>query len=148
MPGKVNPTQCEALTMIAAQVMGNSTTINIAASQGQFELNVYKPVIAYNIIQSLKLLSDGVRAFDQHCLQGIQANKEKIHQHVQSSLMLVTALNSTIGYDQAAKVAKQAHQDNTTLKEACLAMNLLDEATLDRLLDPSNMIPEQDDDFQ
>ena len=148
MPGKVNPTQCEALTMIAAQVMGNSTTINIAASQGQFELNVYKPVIAHNIIQSLKLLSDGVRAFDQHCLQGIQANKEKINQHVQSSLMLVTALNSTIGYDQAAKVAKQAHQKNITLKEACLAMNLLDEATLDRLLDPSSMVPEQDDDLQ
>lgn len=147
MPGKVNPTQCEALTMICAQIMGNGHTINFASSQGHFELNVYKPVIAYNIIQSIQLLNDGMLAFNQHCLIGIQANETAIQKNVSASLMLVTALNDAIGYDKAAEVAKKAHQEHSSIRDACLALGILDEQQLDELLNPSNMIPTNEDEF-
>lgn len=131
MPGKINPTQCEALTMIAIQVMGNDATIGIGASQGNFELNVYMPVMAYNLIQSIELLSDGLRSFDQNCLAGIKADQEKMNQYVEQSLMLVTALNPHIGYDNGAKIAKKAFTENTTLKQAALATGLVTEAEYD-----------------
>lgn len=140
MPGKVNPTQAEALTMIAIQVMGNDTTIGIGASQGNFELNVYMPVLAYNLIQSIELLTDGLRSFNEHCLSGIQANQEKMNQYVEQSLMLVTALNPHIGYDNGAKIAKKAFAENMTLKQAALSTGLLTETEYDQWVRPEQML--------
>ncbi|MCY8334878.1 class II fumarate hydratase [Bacillus spizizenii] len=125
MPGKVNPTQCEALTMIAAQVMGNDATIGFASSQGNFELNVFKPVIIYNFLQSVQLLSDGIKSFHDHCAVGIEPNEKTIKENLSGSLMLVTALNPYIGYENAAKIAKFAHKEGLTLKEAAVQLKLL-----------------------
>ncbi|CAG9611905.1 Fumarate hydratase class II [Bacillus rhizoplanae] len=140
MPGKVNPTQSEALTMVAAQVMGNDATIGFAASQGNFELNVFKPVIAYNFLQSARLLADAIVAFNDNCAVGIEANEEVIGQHLNNSLMLVTALNPHIGYENAAKIAKHAHKEGLTLKEAALQSGLLTEEQFDEIVDPKKMI--------
>ena len=140
MPGKVNPTQSEAITMVVAQVMGNDATIGFAASQGNFELNVYKPVIIYNFLQSVTLLSDAIVSFNDNCAVGIEPNREVIDNHVKNSLMLVTALNPHIGYENAAKIAKTAHQNGTTLKEAALNTGLLTEEQFDEYVDPSKMI--------
>ncbi|OJG65643.1 fumarate hydratase, class II [Enterococcus moraviensis] len=140
MPGKINPTQCEALTMVAIQVMGNDATIGIGASQGNFELNVYMPVIAYNLLQSIVLLTDGLRSFDQNCLVGIKADQEKMTQYVEQSLMLVTALNPHIGYDNGAKIAKKAFEENTTLKQAAQALGLVTEEEYERWVKPEQML--------
>lgn len=140
MPGKVNPTQSEALTMVVAQVMGNDATIGFAASQGNFELNVFKPVIIYNFLQSVTLLSDAMISFNDNCAVGIEPNREEIDRKVQNSLMLVTALNPYIGYENAAKIAKTAHAEGTTLKEAALKSGLLTEEQFDEYVVPSKMI--------
>lgn len=140
MPGKVNPTQSEALTMVVAQVMGNDATIGFAASQGNFELNVFKPVIIYNFLQSVTLLSDAIISFNDNCAIGIEPNREEIARKVQNSLMLVTALNPYIGYENAAKIAKNAHAEGTTLKVAALKTGLLTEEQFDEYVDPSKMI--------
>ncbi|RFU64447.1 class II fumarate hydratase [Peribacillus saganii] len=140
MPGKVNPTQSEALTMVTAQVFGNDTTISFAASQGNFELNVFKPVIIYNFLQTIELLTDGIHSFDEHCIKGLQANEIKIQENMQRSLMLVTALNPYIGYEKAAEIAKKAHRDNTTLKEAALSLGYVTEEQFDSWLDPAKMV--------
>ncbi len=140
MPGKVNPTQCEALTMVACQVIGNDTTIAIAGASGNFELNVYKPVLIYNLIQSIQLLADASISFSRNCVIGITPNPEKIEYYLKNSLMLVTALNNKIGYDKAAKIARLAHQNGTTLKEAALALGFLTEKEFDQQIQPSNMI--------
>ena len=132
MPGKVNPTQSESLTMVAVQVMGNDVTIGIAASQGNFELNVFKPVIVFNFLNSVRLLADGINSFDEHCAVGIEADEEKISEYVKNSLMLVTALNPHIGYDKSAQIAKKAHKEGTSLKEAALALGHLTEEDFDR----------------
>jgi fumarate hydratase class II len=139
MPGKVNPTQCEALTQICAQVMGNDTTVAVAGASGNFELNVYKPVIIYNVLQSIRLLADGCRSFAERCVAGIAANTATIERHVRNSLMLVTALNPHVGYDNAAKIAKKAHAENTTLKEAAVALGLLNAEEFDRVVLPERM---------
>ena len=126
MPGKVNPTQSEALTMVCCQVMGNNVAITLAgASNGHFELNVFKPVIIFNVLQSIRLLADGCRSFTDNCVVGIEADRERIAKLLHESLMLVTALNPKIGYDNAAKVAKKAHKEGTTLKQAAMALGLL-----------------------
>ncbi len=143
MPGKVNPTQCEAITQICAQVMGNHTTITFCGASGSFELNVYKPVIAYNLLQSVRLLTDGCRSFAERCIAGIVANESAIAQHVQNSLMLVTALNPHIGYDKAAQIAKKAHAEGTTLKEAAAALGLLTPEQFDKIVIPANMTAPQ-----
>lgn len=140
MPGKVNPTQCEALTMVAVQVMGNDTTIGFAASQGNFELNVYKPVIIYNFLQSLDLLADGMNSFNIHCAYGIKANKEKIAFNLHNSLMLVTALNPHVGYENAAKIAKNAHKKGISLKESAMELGIISEEDFDKFVDPNKMI--------
>jgi len=140
MPGKVNPTQCEAITMVAVQVMGNDAAIGFGASQGNFELNVFKPVIIYNFLQSLDLLADSMRSFNEHCAVGIEPNIEKITHNLHNSLMLVTALNPHIGYENAAKVAKNAHKKGISLKESCLELGLLSEADFDKYVVPENMI--------
>ncbi|MGG0727180.1 class II fumarate hydratase [Bacillus paramycoides] len=140
MPGKVNPTQSEALTMVVAQVMGNDATIGFAASQGNFELNVFKPVIAYNFLQSAHLLADAIVSFNDKCAVGIEADEEVINENVNRSLMLVTALNPHIGYENAAKIAKHAHKDGLTLKEAVLQSGLLTEEQFDEIVDPKKMI--------
>ncbi|HEY4567221.1 MAG TPA: class II fumarate hydratase [Savagea sp.] len=140
MPGKVNPTQSEALTMVVAQVMGNDATIGFAASQGNFELNVYKPVIIYNFLQSVKLLADGMLSFNNNCAVGIEPNMEEIKNKVDNSLMLVTALNPYIGYENAAKIAKTAHAEGTTLKEAALKTGLLTEEEFDKYVVPEQMV--------
>ena len=139
MPGKVNPTQCEQVTMVAAQVMGNDTAVGIAASQGNFELNVFMPVCAYNFLQSARLLADSMRAFNDRCVSGIKANREKMAENVRRSLMLVTALNPVIGYEKAAKTAQKAHRDGTGLKEACVALGFLTEAEFDAAFHPEEM---------
>jgi|TARA_B110000263_G_scaffold179779_1_gene157333 fumarate hydratase class II len=139
MPGKVNPTQSEAMTMVAAQVIGNDTTIAVGGSSGNFELNVFKPVMIYNLLQSIRLLGDSCRSFNEHCVVGIKANKPKIDEHLKNSLMLVTALNPFIGYDNAAKVAKKAFQENTTLKEAAVALKLLTSEEFDEKVRPEKM---------
>ena len=139
MPGKVNPTQAEAMTMVACQVFGNDATIGFAASQGNFELNVFKPVIIYNFLQSVQLLSDVMMSFEEHCASGIKANRDKIDQNLHNSLMLVTALNPHIGYDKAAKIAKKAHAEKTTLKEAALSLGYLTEEQFDEYVVPENM---------
>ena len=140
MPGKVNPTQSEAITMVVAQVMGNDTTISFAASQGNFELNVFKPVIIFNFLQSVTLLADAMISFNDNCAVGIEPNREVIDNHVKNSLMLVTALNPHIGYENAAKIAKAAHAAGSTLKEAALKTGLLTEEQFDEYVDPSKMI--------
>lgn len=140
MPGKVNPTQSEAITMVATQVMGNDVTIGIAASQGNFELNVFKPVIFYNFMQSVRLLSDSIGSFHDHCVVGIEPNKEQLEQHMNNSLMLVTALNPHVGYEKAAKIAKLAHEKGLTLKEAAMETGFLTEEEFDRFVDPSKMV--------
>lgn len=140
MPGKVNPTQCEALTMVACQVFGNQTTVTVAASQGHFELNVYKPVIAYNVLQSIRLLADCMRSFADNCIKGIIANHDRIQHLMEQSLMLVTALAPVIGYDAAAKIAKTAHKNGTTLREEALKSGLVTTDDYDRLVKPENMI--------
>ena len=140
MPGKVNPTQSEAMTMVAAQVIGNDTAINVGGCSGNFELNVFKPVMIYNLLQSIRLLADSCRSFNDHCVVGIEPNKTQIEKHLKSSLMLVTALNPHIGYDNAAKVAKKAYQDNSTLKEAAAALNMLTPEEFDEKVRPKNMI--------
>ncbi len=139
MPGKVNPTQSEAMTMVAAQVIGNDTAIAVGGSSGNFELNVFKPVMIYNLLQSIRLLADASRSFNDHCVAGTQPNKIQIEAHLRNSLMLVTALNPHIGYDNAAKVAKKAYQENTTLKEAAVALNLLTAEGFDEKVRPENM---------
>lgn len=140
MPGKVNPTQCEAITMIAAQVFGNDATIGFAASQGNFELNVFKPVIIYNVLQSIRLLADGMVSFEEKCVRGIEANQEVIDKLMNQSLMLVTALNPYIGYEKAAEIAKLAFKEGTTLKEAALKTGYVTEEQFDEWVDPSKMI--------
>ncbi|EQD94074.1 hypothetical protein L932_06790, partial [Helicobacter pylori PZ5026] len=140
MPGKVNPTQCEAMTMVAVQVMGNDTAIGIAASQGNFELNVFKPVIIYNFLQSLRLLSDSMESFNTHCAIGIEPNKEKIDYYLHHSLMLVTALNPHVGYENAAKIAKNAHKKGISLKESALELKLLSAEDFDQFVVPEKMI--------
>jgi fumarate hydratase, class II len=139
MPGKVNPTQSEAMTMVAAQVIGNDTTINVGGSSGNFELNVFKPVMIYNLLQSIRLLADSCRSFNDHCVVGIEPNKVQIEKHLNGSLMLVTALNPHIGYDNAAKVAKKAYQENTTLKESAVALGLLTAEEFDEKVRPEKM---------
>ncbi|MGO4897766.1 class II fumarate hydratase [Bacillus sp. GM2] len=140
MPGKVNPTQSEALTMVASQIMGNDATIGFAASQGNFELNVFKPVIIYNFLQSVQLLADGMNSFHDKCAVGIEPNRETIEKNLTNSLMLVTALNPHIGYENAAKIAKLAHKERLTLKEAALKLNLLTEEQFDEVVKPEEMV--------
>lgn len=140
MPGKVNPTQCEAMTMVCCQVMGNDATIGFAASQGNFELNVFKPVLAYNLLQSIRLLGDACESFEKHCAVGIEPNRAVIDRHVQSSLMLVTALNPIIGYDNAAKVAKHAHHEGCTLRQAAVSLGLLSAEKFDEVVRPEKML--------
>ena len=140
MPGKVNPTQCEALTMIACQVMGNNTAVTVGGSNGHFELNVFRPMIILNIINSINILSDGINSFIDKCLIGIKINEQRIQQLLEQSLMLVTALNPYIGYDNAAKIAKKAHKDGSTLKEAALDLGLVSSDDFDKWVDPKKMV--------
>ncbi len=140
MPGKVNPTQCEAMTMVCLQVIANDTAVAMAASQGNFELNVFMPVCAYNFLQSCRLLADAMESFRANCVCGIKANREKMHDNLHNSLMLVTALNTYIGYENAAKVAKLAHQENITLKEATLRLGLMSAERFDEIFHPEEMI--------
>ena len=140
MPGKVNPTQCEAVTMVAVQVMGNDATIGFAASQGNFELNVFMPVIAYNFLQSVDLLSDAILSFDERCASGIQANRAKMGANLHNSLMLVTALNPHVGYENAAKVAKKAYAEDTSLRDACVALGFLTADEFDAVFHPEQMV--------
>ena len=140
MPGKVNPTQCEALTMLCTQVIGNDTTITLAGASGNFELNVYRPVIAYNILQSIRLLADGCKSFSKHAVAGITPNQERIDHNLYNSLMLVTALNPHIGYDKAAEVAKKAFKDKSTLREAIIQLDYMSGEDFDRLVQPEQMI--------
>jgi fumarate hydratase class II len=140
MPGKVNPTQSEALTMVCCQVIGNGTTIAMAGSQGHFELNVYKPVMAYALLQSVRLLADASRSFTDNCVVGIKANERRIADLMKMSLMLVTALAPKIGYDKAAQVAKTAHKNGTTLKEEAVKLGFVTEQEFDELVRPEKMI--------
>lgn len=140
MPGKVNPTQSEAMTMVAVQVMANDVAVNLAGASGNFELNVFKPVLIYNFLQSVRLLADTARMFNEHCAIGIEPNREKIAYYVENTLMLVTALNPYIGYDNAARIAKHAHKNNLTLKQAALELGLLTEEEFDRYVRPEKMI--------
>ena len=140
MHANVNPTQCEAMTMVCAQIMGNDLTISIAGASGNFELNVYRPVIAYNIIQSIRLLNDACDSFRENCVDGITANEEKIKTNLYNSLMLVTALNPHIGYDKAAEVAKKAHENNTSLRDAIIDLGYMSGEDFDELVDPEKMI--------
>ena len=140
MPGKVNPTQCEQVTMVAVQVMGNDTAISMAASQGNFELNVFMPVIIYNFLQSVRLLGESIASFDERCVSGIKADREKMNSNLHNSLMLVTALNPYIGYENAAKTAKLAYKENISLREACLKLGYLSADEFDRVFRPENMV--------
>jgi len=140
MPGKVNPTQPEAMTMVCAQVIGNDVAVNVGGSSGNFELNVFKPVMIYNLLQSIRLIADSCDMFNENCAMGIEPNEVNIKKNLNNSLMLVTALNPHIGYDNAAKVAKKAHAENSTLKEAAVALGLLNEAEFDEKVRPENMI--------
>ena len=140
MPGKVNPTQCEALSMLACQVIGNDTTISLAASHGHLQLNVFKPVIAHNILQSIRLLADGSRNFQRHCVAGMEPDAARMAEHLERGLMLVTALNPHIGYDKAAQIAKKAYAEGTTLREAALALGLVSEADFDAWVRPETML--------
>ncbi|HEX7273844.1 MAG TPA: class II fumarate hydratase [Casimicrobiaceae bacterium] len=140
MPGKVNPTQCEALTMLCVQVFGNDVAVNIGGASGNFELNVYRPLIVHDVLQSIRLLADGMASFEEHCARGIEPNRERIRELLERSLMLVTALNRHIGYDKAAAIAKKAHREGTTLKEAALALGYVTEEQFDRWVRPERMI--------
>lgn len=140
MPGKVNPTQCEALTMVVCQVFGNDMTVGFAASQGNFQLNVFMPVLIYNFLKSVRLLTDSINSFNHNCCEGITPNKEKIEFNLKNSLMLVTALNPYIGYDNAAKIAKKANAEGITLKESAIALKLLTEEEFDKFVEPENMV--------
>ena len=140
MPGKVNPTQCESATMVAVQVMANDTAIGIAASQGNFELNVFMPVAIYNFLQSVRLLADSLRSFNKRCVSGIQANRDKMHENLHRSLMLVTALNPVIGYEKAAKTSQKAFRENISLKEACVSLGFLTPEKFDEVFHPEQMV--------
>lgn len=140
MPGKVNPTQCESMTMVAVQVMANDVAVGMAASQGNFELNVFMPVCIYNFLQSVRLLSDGIISFNDNCVTGIVANRDKMHHNLMNSLMLVTALNPYIGYDNAAKTAKKAYKENISLKEACVQLGFLTAEQFDEVFHPEQMV--------
>ncbi|MBO7405086.1 MAG: class II fumarate hydratase, partial [Clostridia bacterium] len=142
MPGKVNPTQCEAVTMVAVQVMGNDAAVSFAASQGNFELNVFMPVCAYNFLQSVRLLGEAIRSFNDRCAVGIRAKEDKMKANLYNSLMLVTALNPYIGYENAAKTAKKAYHDNISLKEACVALGFLTAERFDEVFRPEEMAGE------
>ncbi len=144
MPGKVNPTQCEAITMVAAQVIGNDTAVNIGGASGNFELNVFKPLIIHNVLQSVRLLADSADSFREHCIEGIETNDKNIAAHLSNSLMLVTALNSKIGYDNAARIAKTAHANGTTLEEEAINLGFLTAEEFDQAVDPSKMIGPSD----
>ncbi len=139
MPGKVNPTQCEALTMVCCQIIGNHTAITLGGSQGNFELNVYKPMMIHNLLHSIQLLGDSCKAFAEKCVNGIEANNERIQEHLENSLMLVTALNPHIGYDKAAKIAKNAHEKGITLRESALELDLLTNEQFEEWVRPENM---------
>ena len=143
MPGKVNPTQCEALSMLCCQVIGNDSAVTIAASHGHLQLNVFKPVIIYNILQSIQLLADGCRNFQDHCIAGMQPNRPMMAQHLEQGLMLVTALNPHIGYDNAAKIAKKAHAEHLTLRQAAIELGLLTSEQFDQWVDPQAMLNPQ-----
>jgi fumarate hydratase class II len=136
----VNPTQCEAVTMLCCQVFGNDVAVNFGGASGNFELNVFRPMIAYNFLQSVRLLGDGAKSFDEHCARGIEPNRERIDELVQRSLMLVTALNPHIGYDKAAKIAKEAHRSGSTLREAALASGWLTAEQFDAWVVPEDMV--------
>jgi len=140
MPGKVNPTQPEALTMVAAQVVGNDAAIAVGGMNGHFQLNVFKPMMIYNLLQSARLIGDACVSFAEKCVEGIVPNKKQIQAYLENSLMLVTALNPHIGYDNAAKIAKKAHEENLTLKEAALSLGLVGEKDFDKWTDPSKMV--------
>ena len=140
MPGKVNPTQVEALTQVCAHVMGNDAAVGFAGSQGHFELNVMKPMIAYNVLQSMQLLGDAAAAFADNCVAGIEADRDRIDDLLRRSLMLVTALAPEIGYDRATEVAKAAHRNGTTLREEAVRLGYVDEATFDRVVRPEAMV--------
>ena len=140
MPGKVNPTQCEAITMVAAQVMGNHVAVTVGGSNGHFELNVFKPMMVRNVLQSVRLIGDSCMSFTNNCVTGIVANRERIDKLMKESLMLVTALNPHIGYDNAAKIAKKAHAEGTTLKEAAVELSILSEEEFDQWVKPSEML--------
>ena len=140
MPGKVNPTQCEAMTMLCAQVMGNDVAINIGGSMGNFELNVFKPLLAHNFLHSCRLIADGCDSFRKHCVVGIEPNRERIGEHLTNSLMLVTALNPHIGYDKAAKIAKTAHKEGTTLRETAIALGFVTGEQFDQWVRPEDMV--------
>jgi len=140
MPGKVNPTQSEAMTMVCAQVLGNDTTINIGGASGNFELNVFKPVMIYNLLQSIRLISDACESFTDNCVIGIEANNLNIQKHLTNSLMLVTALNPHVGYDNAARIAKKAHADNSTLEEAALELGILTSEQFKEYVKPEKMV--------
>jgi len=140
MPGKVNPTQCEAVTMVAVQVMGNDTAVGMAASQGNFELNVFMPVCAYNFLQSVRLLAESITSFDRNCVSGMKADRKKMDSNLHRSLMLVTALNPYIGYEKAAAVAGKAYREGITLKEACVGLGYMSEEEFDRVFHPETMV--------
>jgi fumarate hydratase class II len=140
MPGKVNPTQCEQVTMVAVQVMGNDTAVGIAASQGNFELNVFLPVLAYNFLQSVRLLSESISSFTQNCAVGIRADRERMSAYLVRSLMPVTALNPYIGYENAAKTAKLALRENISLREACVRLGFLTKERFDEVFHPEGMV--------
>ena len=140
MPGKVNPTQCEALTMLCCQVMGNDVAINMGGAAGNFELNVFRPMVIYNFLQSVRLLADGAASFNTHCAVGIEPNRERITELVERSLMLVTALNTHIGYDKAAQIAKRAHQQGLNLRDAALASGFVTGEEFDAWVVPANMV--------
>ena len=140
MPGKVNPTQCESVTMVAVQVMANDVAVGLAASQGNFELNVFMPVCIYNFLQSVRLLSDSLVSFNNNCVAGIKANKEKMAENLHRSLMLVTCLNPHIGYENAAKTAKKAYKENISLKEACVELGFLTAEKFDEVFKPEKMV--------
>lgn len=140
MPGKVNPTQCEAMTMLCCQVLGNDVAVNLGGASGNFELNVYRPMVIHNVLQSIRLLADGMESFNEHCAVGIEPNRERISQLLNESLMLVTALNTHIGYDKAAEIAKKAHKEGLTLKASALALGYLTEAEFDAWVRPEAMV--------
>ncbi|MDP9031678.1 MAG: lyase family protein, partial [Pseudomonadota bacterium] len=140
MPGKVNPTQCEALSMLACQVLGNDVTIGFAASQGHLQLNVYKPVIIHNLLESIRLLADGCSNFQEHCIAGLEPDAEQMAAHLERGLMLVTALNPHIGYDKSAEIAKKAYAEGLTLREAALKLGYLTDEEFDQWVRPENML--------
>jgi fumarate hydratase class II len=144
MPGKVNPTQSEAVTMLCAQVFGNDVAVNIGGASGNFELNVFKPLIIHNFLQSARLLADGAVSFNDHCAVGIEPNRERVAELMRNSLMLVTALNPHIGYDKAAQIAKKAHQEGTTLREAALALGYVTAEQFEQWVRPEDMVGRKD----